>query len=323
MKPKHLGYLMAALLCLSLGNFVQAQNYPNKPIRIIVPFPPGETGDIMSRLVGPKLSELLGQPIIVENRPGASGIIGLDAVAKSVPDGYTIGLGQGGTMTTLPYTKTSMPYNAIKDFSPITISTLNYLGIVANNNAPFKNLSQMIEWAKANPGKLTLGTNGEGGFPHLAFEHLAQTANFKFTHVPYKGASQIITDLAGGQVMIAIGGISSITPSVRSGLITMIAITNKTRISSTPDFPTVSETIPGWDSNGWFGYVGPAGLSPQIVNKLNEGINLIFKDPKIIESMTQSGLIVVTQSPQYAIDLIKSENDKYRKLVQDIGFKPQ
>jgi tripartite-type tricarboxylate transporter receptor subunit TctC len=300
-----------------------AQNFPTKPIKIIVPFPPGETGDIMSRLIVPKMSEKLGQAIVIDNRPGASGILGTDLIAKSEPDGYTIGVGQGGNLVTLPHTKLSLPYNAQKDFTPITVSTFNFLAIVASNNTPFKTLPEMIAYAKANPGKLTVGTNGEGGFPHLTFEHLAQAGNFTFTHIPYKGANQVITDLMGGQIMVGIGSIASQITQVNGGLIKMIAVTNGTRVTVNPNFPTVTETIPGWISNGWFGFIGPAGMNPQIVLKLNEAINYALKDPAVRDQLNQAGLIVSTESPQFANDVIKKDYAKYGKLVKDINFKPQ
>ena len=302
---------------------VSAQVYPNHPIKVIVPFPPGETADILARLLGPRISEKLGQPVVVDNHAGASGVIGMDLIAKAPPDGYTIGVGQGGNLVTLPHTKLNLPYNALKDFTPITISGLNYLGIVTTPKAPFKSLPQMIAWAKEHPGELTVGTNGEGGFPHLTFEYLAKTAKFEFTHVPYKGASQIIPDLIGGQIMVGLGGVTSQTTQVTSGALKMLAITNATRTTINPDFPTVSETFPGWASNGWFGFVGPAHMDPMVVNKLNEAINYAMKDPAIQEHLTQAGLIPVTESSQFAADLIKKDYAKFGKLVADIHFQPQ
>ena len=300
-----------------------AQVYPNRPIKVIVPFPPGETADILARLLGPRLSEKLGQPVIVDNHAGASGIIGMDLIAKASPDGYTIGIGQGGNLVTLPHTKLNLPYNALKDFTPITISGMNYLGIITTARAPFKTLPQMIAWAKEHPGELTVGTNGEGGLPHLTFEYLAKTAKFEFTHIPYKGASQIIPDLIGGQILVGIGGVSSQATQVRSGAVKMLAITYATRTAANPDFPTVSETYPGWSSNGWFGFVGPAHMDPAIVAKLNEAINSAIKDPSIQEHLTQAGLIPVNESSQFAAELIKKDYAKFGKLVTDIHFQPQ
>src|SRR6266850_4514071 len=163
-------------LLLGIASLAHAQSYPTKPIKIIVPFPPGNTTDIMTRLIGPKIAERLGQQIVVENRPGASGMLGLDLVAKSAPDGYTLAAGQGGNMVVLPHTSRNIPYDPLKDFVPIAVTTTNYLGIVANPGAPFRSIGEMVAYARANPGRLTVATNGEGGFPHLAFEHLRTMA---------------------------------------------------------------------------------------------------------------------------------------------------
>src|SRR5256885_16548199 len=164
--------LNSMTVALLFSALAQAQSYPTKPVRIVIPFPPGNTTDIMSRLIAPKMSERLGQQVIVENRPGASGMLGLDYVAKSPAGGYTIARVQGGTMVVLPHTSKNIPYDPLKDFAPISVTTFNYLAIVANPQAPFKSIGEMVRYAKANPGKLTVATNGEGGFPHLAFEHL-------------------------------------------------------------------------------------------------------------------------------------------------------
>jgi len=314
---------MLAAFGAAVATNAQAQAYPGKPIRVVVPFPPGNTMDIMTRLAAPYMSERLGQQIVVDNRPGASGMLGLDLVAKSPPDGYTIGAGQGGNLTVLPHTSKNIPYDALKDFAPIAVSTTNYLGIVAAPNAPFKTLPEMIAYAKANPGKLTVGTNGEGGFPHLAFEHLRLMGGFTFTHVPYKGSAQISTDLIGGQVMAGIDGISGITPHIRGNRIRLLAITNKTKVATWPDTPTAGEAVPGYESGGWFGYVAPAGTPREIVVKLNEEINRAMKQPDVAEKLNAAGLAVVAETPEYFGDIIKSDYAKYGKLMRDIGFKPQ
>src|SRR5260221_11485552 len=170
-----------------------AQSYPAKPIKIVVPFPPGNTMDIMTRLVGPKMTERIGQQIVVENRPGASGMLGLEFVARAAPDGYTIAAGQGGNLTVLPHTSKNIPYDPLKDFVPVAVSTTNYLGIVANPDLPFKSVAEMIAWAKANPGKLTVATNGEGGFPHLALEHLRLMGAVSFKNITYNSSAPIDT----------------------------------------------------------------------------------------------------------------------------------
>jgi tripartite-type tricarboxylate transporter receptor subunit TctC len=300
-----------------------AQSYPTKPIKMIVPFPPGDTVDVMSRLIGPKIQARLGQPIIVENRPGASGMLGLDIVAKSAPDGYTLGAGQGGNLAVLPHTSKNVPYNALKDFAPIAISTTNYLVIFANNDQPFKTLPEMIAWAKAHPGKLTVAHNGEGGFPHLAMEHLRLMADFTYNGIPYKGSAQIATDVIAGQVQAGILGVAVPGAHVKAGRLTLIAPTGKTRAAFWPDKPTAGETVPGYSSGGWFGFVAPAGTPKDIVDKLNAEINRAMSSPDVAEKMVAAGMEVVAQSAKHAEDVVKSDYEKYGKLVRDIGFKPQ
>jgi tripartite-type tricarboxylate transporter receptor subunit TctC len=313
--------VFAVAFLISSGAFAQA--YPAKPIKFVIPFPPGNTTDIMTRLIAPKLTERMGQPVIVENRAGASGMLGLEFVARSAPDGYTIAAGQGGNLVVLPHTSKNIPYDSLKDFVPIAVSTSNYLGIVAHPGAPFKSIAEMIAYAKANPGRLTVATNGEGGFPHLAFEHLRMMGDFSFTHVPYKGSAQIVTDVIGGQVQAAIDGITGLAPHARSGRVRLLAITNKTRVALWPDTPTAAETVPGYESGGWFGYVAPAGTPREIVVKLNEEINRAMKLPEIAEKLAAAGLIIVAESPEYFGDIIRSDYAKYGKLMRDIGFQRQ
>jgi tripartite-type tricarboxylate transporter receptor subunit TctC len=300
-----------------------AQTYPARPIKVIVPFPPGDAADILSRLIGPKVSERLGQQMIVENRPGASGQIGLELLKNAPADGYTIGVGQGGNLVVAPHTYKKLPYDPLKDILPVAIIATNYLAVVANPKVPFKTAAEMIAWAKANPGQLTLATNGEGGFPHLAFEQLRVTAGFTYTHVPYKGATQIITDVIGGQVQLGIGAYTSLSPHVLSGRVRLIAVTNPVRVPNKPDLPIFADAVPGYDSRGWFGYVAPAGTPREVVVLLNQEINRAMKVPDVADKMIASGLIIVTESPEFFGDMIKSDFAKYGKLARDIGFTPQ
>ena len=311
---------LAFLLCAGAA---AAQTYPARPIRLIIPFPPGETMDIMSRLIAPQMGERLGQQVVVENRPGASGMLGLDLVAKSAPDGYTFGGGQGGNLSMLPHTSRNVPYNVPRDFTPIALSTTNYLGIVCNPDTPFKTVQEMVTWARTNTGRLTVATNGEGGFPHMSFEYLRVLGGFTFTHVPYKGASAIVTDIAGGQVQCGITSIATAAPHARSGRVRLIAITNPTRVPLWPEVPAAAEAVPGYESGGWFGYVAPTGTPPEIVRRLNEEINRAMRNPDVSEKLTAAGLTVVAESPEYFARFLKNDYAKYGKLVRDIGFTPQ
>jgi tripartite-type tricarboxylate transporter receptor subunit TctC len=315
--------LAVAVLALGFAAAALAQSYPSRPVKVIVPFPPGDAADILSRLIGPKVSERTGQPMIVENRAGASGQIGLEVLKNSAADGYTIGVGQGGNLVVAPHTYKKLPYDPLKDFVPVALLATNYLAVVANPGVPFKTAGELVAWAKANPGKLTLATNGEGGFPHLAFEHLAAMGGFKFQHIPYKGAGQIVTDVMGGQVQLGIGAYTSMSPHVLSGRLRLIAVTNPVRVPNKPELPIFAEAVPGYDSRGWFGYVAPAATPRQIVARLNDEINRAMKLPDVSEKMIAAGLIIVTEPPEFFGDMIRSDYAKYGKLARDIGFKPQ
>jgi tripartite-type tricarboxylate transporter receptor subunit TctC len=320
---KQVRALAVAALALGFAAAAFAQSYPSRPIRVIVPYPPGDAADILSRLIGPKVSERLAQQMVVENRPGASGQIGLELLKNSAPDGYTIGVGQGGNLVVAPHTYKKLPYDPLRDFAPVAVLATNYLAVVANPDAPFKTAAEMVAWAKANPGRLTLATNGEGGFPHLAFENLAMMGGFTFQHIPYKGATQIATDVIGGQVQLGIGAYTSLSPHVLSGRLRLIAVTNPVRVPNKPELPIFADAVPGYDSRGWFGYVAPAATPREVIRLLNEEINRAMKHPDVADKMVASGLIIVTEPPEFFGDIIRSDYAKYGKLVRDIGFNPQ
>ena len=320
---RRLRVFVLAAFALGLAPAATAQSYPSRPVKVIVPFPPGDAADILSRLIGPKMAERMGQPVIVENRAGASGQIGLEVLKNAAADGYTVGVGQGGNLVVAPHTYKKLPYDPLKDFVAVAIIATNYLAVVANPGVPFKSAAEMIAWAKANPGRMTLATNGEGGFPHLAFEHLAVMGEFKFQHIPYKGAAQIITDVMGGQVQLGIGAYTSLSPHVLSGRVRLIAVTNPVRVPNKPELPIFAEAVPGYDSRGWFGYVAPAATPREIVARLNDEINRAMKLPDVSEKMIAAGLIIVTEPPEFFGDMIRSDYAKYGKLARDIGFKPQ
>jgi tripartite-type tricarboxylate transporter receptor subunit TctC len=316
------------VIALTLGAIVypassEAQKYPTRPIRVIIPFPPGEAADVIARLIAPSMSERLGQQLVIENRAGASGQIGMDLLKNATPDGYTIGVGQGGNMVVAPHTYRKLPYDPLKDFSAVALNATNYLAVVAYTGAPFKNAAEMIAWAKANPGKLSLATNGEGGYPHLAFEYLAKMAGFKFLHVPYKGATQIAGDVMGGQVMAGIGSYTGMSPGVLGGKLRLIGVTNHVRVPDKPDLPIFADVVPGYDMRGWFGFVAPAATPRDIVKRLNAEINRAMQQPDVAAKLTAAGLIIASESPEFFQDYISKEYVKYGKLVRDIGLKPQ
>jgi tripartite-type tricarboxylate transporter receptor subunit TctC len=284
-------------------------SFPAKPIRIVVPFPPGDSLDIMSRLIAPKVLERLGWQLVVDNRPGAAGQLGLDLAARAAPDGYTIAGGQGGNLVVQPH---------------VALSTTNYLAVVVSPNAPFKSVQEMIAYAKSNKGKLSFASNGEGGFPHMSMELLRTLAGpFEYLHVPFKGSTQIVTELAGGRVDATILGIGSITPYIKGGRIRLLAVTSPSRAELWPETPSIAEAVPGYDSRGWFGYVAPAGTPKQIVALLNQEINRAMALPDVKEKLNAIGLTVVAESPEWFAKVLKSDYDKYGKLVKTIGLQPQ
>ena len=315
--------LAFAVVAFGYAGAATAQSYPAKPIRVIVPYPAGEAADTIARLLSPVMAERMGQQIVVDNRAGASGQIGLEVLKNATPDGYTIGVGQGGNLVVAPHTYKKVPYDPLKDFAAVALNATNYLAVVANPNAPFKNAAEMIAWAKKNPGKLTLATNGEGGYPHLAFELLASMAGFKFLHVPYKGATQITTDVIGGQVMAGIGSYTSMSPLVQSGRMRLIGVTNNTRVPDKPDLPVFADLVPGYDMRGWFGYVAPAGTPAAVVRRLNEEINRAMQQPDVNAKLVGAGLYIANESAEFYAKFIQTEFAKYGKIVHDIGFKPQ
>ena len=323
MKTKLIMSFVAFWALVFLGPFAMAQPYPNRPIKIIVPYTPGDGPDVIARLIGNKISERLGQPVVIDNKAGASGQIGLDMTAKSPPDGYTIGVGLVTNLALAPHAYKSIPYDVLKDFAPVAVGAINYLALVARPDAPFKNVTEMIQWAKANPGKMTIGTTSTGGLPHMSFELLAYMSGFKFLNVPYKGNGPVVTDLTGGRLDLGVTSYTSIAGLADSGKLKVLGITNPTRDPALPNLPTIGESVKGYAAPGWFSFVAPAGTPTDIVNKLNEEINRAIKLPEVQKTMGTLGLIPHTGSPEDFAKLLKSENEKFGKLVKDIGYQPQ
>jgi tripartite-type tricarboxylate transporter receptor subunit TctC len=315
-------FACVALLSLS-AHCGHAQNYPTKPIRIIIPFPPGNTMDIMSRLIGPKLTERLGQNVIVDNRAGAAGQLGLELVARAAPDGYTLVGGQGGNLVVAPHTYKKLPYDPLKDFTPIALGTTNFLALVVHPSVPFRSVKDLIAYARAHPGKVSFASNGEGGFPHMTIELLRTQGGFTYLHVPFKGSSEIATQLIGGHVDAAIDGYTGLAPHINSGRLKLLGITNPTRVPQMPDVPAIAESLPGYDSRGWFGWLGPAGVPRDIVVLLNQEINRAMQLPDVKEKLNAAGLIVVNEPPEFFAQVLKSDYEKYGKLIRAIGFQPQ
>ncbi len=314
-------YLLLVLL-LAAANVAQAQNYPSKPIRIIVPGGPGDSCDMLARLVGPKISERLGQPVVIENRPGSSGQLGLVLLKQAPADGYTLACGQGGNMVIVPLAYEKVAYDAVKDFAPVSLMASNFLALVVHPATPFKTTGELVSYAKANPGKVSFGTNGDGSFLHFATELFRIQAGFSYLHVPYKSAALSITDLLGGQINASLASFNSIQPFVAAGKLRMLGVARATRSADYPDVPTITEAVPGFVSGGWFGMIAPAGTPREIVSLLNREISLAMKLPEVRERMKSFGLEIHTESPEFFGETIRSDFGKWGKLARDINFKP-
>jgi tripartite-type tricarboxylate transporter receptor subunit TctC len=323
MKSKLIAAVASLLAFAAPMTSVLAQAYPSRPIKIIVPYTPGDGPDVIARLIGDKISQRLGQAVVIDNRAGASGQIGLELTAKAPPDGYTLGVGLVTNLALAPYAYKSIPYDPLKDFTPVALGAINYLALVSRPDAPFKNVSEMIQWAKGNPGKMTIGTTSTGGLPHMSFELLAHMSGFKFLNVPYKGNGPIVTDLTGGRLDLGVTSYTSIAGLADSGRLKVLGITNPARDPALPNLPTIGETVKGYAAPGWFGFVAPAGTPHEIVAKLNDEINRAIKLPEVQKTMGTLGLIPQTGSPEDFGRLIKSDNEKFAKLVKDIGYQPQ
>jgi tripartite-type tricarboxylate transporter receptor subunit TctC len=277
----------------------------------------------MSRLIAPALTERLGQNIVVDNRAGAAGQLGLDLAAHAAPDGYTLVGGQGGNLVVQPHTYKKLPYDPLKDFAPIAISTTNFLALVVNPNGPFRSLKDLITYGKANPGKLSFASNGEGGFPHMAIEMLRVQAGFSYLHIPYKGGVQIVTEIMGARVDATILGIGALTPFIRAGRLRLLAVTSPARAELFPETPTIAEVLPGYDSRGWFGYLAPARTPAKIVALLNQEINRAMMMPDVKDKLAAIGLTVVAETPESFAQTLRSDYEKYGKLIRTIGLQPQ
>ena len=318
------GIATALLLATAIFSAVAAaQNYPNRTIRVIVPGGAGDSCDVLSRLVGYRAGEKLGQQFAIDNRPGAGGQLGLQLIAKATPDGYTIGCGQGGNMVIVPIAYKKVDYDTHKDFIPVALMASNFLALVVHPTVPFKNTKDLIAYARANPAKLTFGTTGEGAFLHFATELLRTKAGFTYLHVPYKTYVNVVTDLIGGRLDASLGSFVGIQPHVVSGRLRLLGVAREKRAPNYPDFPTIAESVPGYASGGWFGFIAPAGTPANIITLLNREFNAAMKLPDVREKMTAYGLEIHTETPEFFTDTIRRDFEMWGKVARDIGFKPQ
>jgi tripartite-type tricarboxylate transporter receptor subunit TctC len=305
----------------SVAEGTVAARYPNAPVKIVVPFQAGGLTDILAREIAQRASNGLGQQFIVENKAGASGIIGTDFVAKSRPDGYTLLMGSIGTNAVNAHLYSKLPYDTLKDFAPIGLVASGSLMLVVNPAVPAKNLKELLDYARANPGKLTYASGGAGASQHLAGELLKKTAGIDILHVPYKGVMQGVTDVIAGQVSMTFD-LATVMPHIKAGKLRPIAVANATRASAFPDVPTIAEAgLPGYDASAWYGLFAPAGTPKEVVAKINTEMLRALRDPVLRRRLATLGAEPVGSSPEQFASFIRSEYDKWGKVVRDANIK--
>jgi tripartite-type tricarboxylate transporter receptor subunit TctC len=312
--------LLAGLWLLLLPTLAAAQDFPTKPIKLIVPFPAGGPNDIIARVVGQRMSEITKQPIIIDNRGGQGGVLGTDAVAKAAPDGYTIGIVSASSLVINP-TMERVPYNVGTDFAPITLVTTVPEMLVVASNVPGKNMSELVALAKAQPGKLNFASAGVGGLPHLAGELLKLTANIDIVHIPYRGAAPAINDLLGQQVQMAFLDLPVILPHIKAGSLRPIALGAPERAPTAPDVPTTAEVgMPDLLIQNWYGMIAPGGTPENIVNLLNAVTNQAMDDPQVKQKLADQGLTVAGDRPKHFRDFIAAEAQKWARVIKAAGL---
>ena len=309
-----------ALAAMAVAAAAFAQPFPSKPIRIIVPYPPGGTSDILARSVGQKMGEAFGQPVVVENKPGATGNIGADFVAKSPADGYTLLLADIGSLAIAPSVVATLPFDPVKDFAPVAMVAYSPHLLVVHPSVPAKDVKELVALAKATPDSLNFAVSGLGGANHLAGIDFAQRAGIKWTYIPYKGGSQALTDMVGGQAQVMFNGMLATYPFVKDGKLKALAISSAKRFAAAPDVPTVAESgLAGFETGSWQGIVAPAGTPPEVVRKLHATTMAILSTPEMKERLDKAGTEVRAMSPEQFGDFIRGERDRWAKVVKESG----
>jgi len=314
---------LGALAVAFAANVHAQAPYPNHPVRIVVPFPAGGTTDILARATAQKLTETLGQPFVVENRPGAAGNIGAEIVAKSPPDGYTMLMGTVGTHAINASLYEKMPYDHVKDFVPVVLVAGVPNVLVVHPSVPAKSVQELIAYAKANPGKLNFASSGSGTSIHLSGELFKTMTGVSMQHVPYKGSAPALADLTGGQVQLMFDNLPSALPLIKAGKLRALAVTSLARASALPDVPTVAESgLPGFEASSWFGLLAPAGTPKDVITKVNAEVAKWLATPEAKEKLAAQGAIVASGlTPDDFTRHIASETTKWQKVVKDSGAK--
>jgi tripartite-type tricarboxylate transporter receptor subunit TctC len=311
-----------AAIALAQPAAAQAPAYPTKPIRLVVPFPPGGATDILARNVAQKLTETWGQSVVVDNRPGAGGNIGSELVAKAAPDGYTLEMGTVGTHAINASLYSKMPYDHVKDFAPIILVAGVPNVLVVNPSLPVNSVQELIAYAKANPGKLNFASSGPGTSIHLSGELFKVMAGVQMTHVPYKGSAPALQDLLGGQVQLMFDNLPPSLPQIKAGKLRALAVTSLTRAPALPDVPTIAESgLPGFEASSWFGILAPAGTPPAIIAKVNAEVAKWLASPEGKDKLVAIGANAGGGSPEDFARHIQAETAKWAKVVKESGAK--
>jgi len=311
------------LACAAVASHAQsAADYPAKPVRLIVPYPPGGTTDFVAREIANKLGEAWGRQVVIDNRPGAGTLIGLNMGAKAASDGYTITFGTSAGLAVSPALGVKMPFDPRRDFAPIGLMVYVPYLLVVNPALPVRNIKELIDLAKTQPGKLNFASPGVGTPNHLGIELLNIVAGVKFVHVPYKGGATAVTDLVAGQVQILFSGTPQVSAFVKTGRLRVIAVatTKPTRVA--PEFPPLADTYPGFDCNTWYGLLAPARTSPAIVNKFNAELNRVLTDAGVIQRLLDQGVEATPGTPAAFRDLIAAETERWRTVIKSAGITP-
>lgn len=319
-------HVVRAALCIAALVFAYnapAQPYPTKSVRIIASVLPGDTCDTLVRLVGYKMGEKFGQQFVIDNRVGGSGMIGHAIIAQAAPDGYTLGCGNGGSMAIVPHAFKKVPYDALKDFTPIAMMATNFMALAVGAGSSFKTVADLVQHAKQNPGKLSFGSNGEGAFLHFATELFRSTAGFTYLHVPFKGFPQLAGDLVSGRLDASFGSFPAVLPFTQGGRVRILGIARDKRLASYPDIPTIAESVPGYVSGGWFGVIGPAGITRDIVALVNRETNAALNQADVREKLSSQGLDLFNETPAFFAKYIRDDHARYGRIAKEIGLKAQ
>jgi tripartite-type tricarboxylate transporter receptor subunit TctC len=308
------------LSALLLPALAAAQDFPNKPIRLIVPFPAGGPNDIIARVIGQRMSELTRQPVLIDNRGGQAGVLGTDAIAKANPDGYTIGIVSASALAISP-TMEKVPYEVAKDFAPVTLVVTVPEMLVVAANVPAKNMTELVALAKAQPGQLNFASAGVGGLPHLAGELFKLTAKIDIVHVPYRGAAPAINDLLGQQVQMTFLDLPVLLPHIKAGTLHPIALGARARVPTAPEVPTTAEVgMPDLLIENWYGMIAPAKTPEAVVAALNRIANEAMADPSVNQKLADQGLTLAGDSPEHFRGFIEAEARKWAKVIRDAGL---